>query len=37
MGLAQLTIGVAWTLLIGGAVALAGAIWTLWALREVRP
>jgi hypothetical protein len=37
MALSLLTMGVAWNLLIGGAVALAGAIWTLWTLRAIRP
>jgi hypothetical protein len=34
MGLAQLTMGVAWTLLIGGGLALIGAVWALLVLRR---
>ncbi len=37
MALAQLTMGVAWTLLIGGAVLLIGAITTLRVLRQAAP
>ena len=36
VGLAQLTMGVAWTLLLGGAVLLVGAILAVWMLRPVK-
>ena len=35
VALAQLTMGVAWTLLFGGAILLIGAILALWVLRPV--
>jgi hypothetical protein len=34
MALAQLTMGVAWTLLIGGGLAVGGAVWALRTLRS---